>query len=244
MDALIFDCDGVLADTERDGHRVAFNRAFAEAGLANVWDVKLYARLLRIAGGKERMRAYFDQVGWPVQPTEDDDLIKRLHALKTDLFMKIISSGELPVRSGINRIVDEAHAAGVRLAVCSTSNERAVHEVVRCLLGPEREAKFAGIFAGDIVSQKKPDPAIYQFAAKKLDLDPARCLVVEDSRNGLLAATRAGMKCVITQSAYTVDEDFSEAAAVYPELGDPPGDHVTLNDLSDAFNSKEQAVRS
>ena len=235
MDALIFDCDGVLADTERDGHRVAFNRAFAEAGLKETWDVKLYGRLLRIAGGKERMRAYFDEVGWPVPPTERDALIKRLHALKTDLFMKIISSGELPVRSGINRIVDEAHAAGVRLAVCSTSNERAVIEVVHRLLGPERETKFAGIFAGDIVLRKKPDPAIYQFAVGKLDLDPARCLVIEDSRNGLLAAVRAGMTCVVTKSAYTLDEDFAEAAAVYPELGDPPSKHVTLNDLRNAF---------
>jgi len=231
MDALIFDCDGVLADTERDGHRIAFNRAFAEAGLADSWDVKHYSRLVQISGGKERMRAYFDEAGWPVPESEHESLIKRLHAAKTDLFMKIISSGELPIRSGISRIVDEAHAADVRLAVCSTSNERAVMEVVRRLLGPERETKFAGIFAGDIVSQKKPDPAIYQFAAKKLDLNPARCVVVEDSRNGLLAATRASMTCVVTQSTYTVDEDFTEAAAVYPELGDPPGRHVTLNDL-------------
>lgn len=234
MDALIFDCDGVLADTERDGHRVAFNRAFAEVGLGNVWDVELYGRLLKIAGGKERMRAYFDEVGWPVEPGERYEYIGRLHALKTNLFMKIISSGELPVRSGINRIVDEAHAAGVRLAVCSTSNERAVIEVVHRLLGLERQAKFAGIFAGDIVDKKKPDPAIYQFAAKKLNLDPGRCLVIEDSRNGLLAADRAGMTCVITQSAYTVDENFEEAADVYPELGDPPGSHVTLNDLCNA----------
>jgi HAD superfamily hydrolase (TIGR01509 family) len=238
MDALIFDCDGVLADTERDGHRVAFNRAFVGAGLAATWDVKLYARLLRIAGGKERMRAYFDEVGWPVPPAERDALIGRLHVLKTDFFMKIISSGELPVRSGINRIVDEAHAAGVRLAVCSTSNERAVIGVVHRLLGVQREVMFAGIFAGDIVSRKKPDPAIYQFAVRKLDLDPARCLVIEDSRNGLLAATRAGMTCVITRSAYTVDEDFTEAAAVYPELGDPPGRHVTLKDLRNAFKKR------
>ena len=238
MDALIFDCDGVLADTERDGHRVAFNRAFAEVGLPDVWDVPLYGRLLLVAGGKERMRAYFDEIGWPVPPPGRDSLIQRLHVLKTDLFMKIISSGELPVRSGINRIVDEAHAAGLQLAVCSTSNERAVIEVVHRLLGPEREAKFAGIFAGDIVSKKKPDPAIYQFAAKKLGLDPARCLVIEDSRNGLLAATGAGMTCVVTKSAYTLDENFAEAAAVYPELGDPPKEHVTLEDLRNALKKK------
>ena len=237
MDALLFDCDGVLADTERDGHRVAFNRAFAQAGLRDTWDVPLYGRLLRIGGGKERMRAYFDEAGWPVPETEREALIARLHRLKTDLFMQIILSGELPVRSGINRLVDEAHAAGVRLAVCSTSNERAVQAVVRQLLGPEREKKFAGIFAGDIVPRKKPDPAVYQYAARQLGLDPARCVVVEDSRNGLLAAVGADMTCIITQSAYTVDEDFREAAAVYPELGDPPTARVTLDDLQQTLSS-------
>ena len=232
MDALFFDCDGVLADTERDGHRVAFNRAFAAAGLLDRWDVPLYGQLLRVGGGKERMRGYFDAHGWPVaEPAARDDLIARLHRLKTDLFMAIIEAGELPVRPGINRLVDEAHAAGVRLAVCSTSNERAVLAVVNRLLGPARERKFAGIFAGDIVPRKKPDPAVYQLAARKLDQDPRRCLVVEDSRNGLLAAHGAGMPCVITQSAYTVDEDFREAAAVYPDLGDPPGRHVALDGL-------------
>ncbi|MEI9999811.1 MAG: HAD family hydrolase [Verrucomicrobiota bacterium] len=243
MEALFFDCDGVLADTERDGHRVAFNRAFAEAGLPVVWDEKLYGELLKIGGGKERMRGYFDKAGWPVPEADRDAaLISRLHKLKTDLFMHIISSGELPVRAGINRIVDEAAAAGVQLAVCSTSNERAVIEVVRRLLGPEREKKFAGIFAGDIVPKKKPDPAIYLFAARKLNLEPARCLVVEDSRNGLLAAIRAGMKCVVTKSTYTVDEDFTEASAVYPELGDPPEPHVTLQDLRNTFAKPQNTL--
>ena len=231
MDALLFDCDGVLADTERDGHRVAFNRAFAKAGLSVEWSVPVYGELLRIGGGKERMRTYFDEAGWPVPDDERDDLIARLHKLKTDLFMEIIESGELPVRPGINRIVDAAHDAGVRLAVCSTSNERAVAAVVHRLLGPEREKKFAGIFAGDIVPKKKPDPAVYLYAAQQLRLAPERCLVVEDSHNGLLAAVGAGMRCVVTTSAYTTDEDFHEATAVYPELGDPPGRTVSFDDL-------------
>ncbi|HEX4140521.1 MAG TPA: HAD family hydrolase [Candidatus Methylacidiphilales bacterium] len=231
MEALIFDCDGVLADTERDGHRVAFNRAFEEEGLDTIWDVGLYGKLLKIGGGKERMRGYFDQYGWPVAEPQRDALIKQLHALKTEIFMRIISSGELPVRPGINRIIDEVAAAGVKLAVCSTSNERAVNEVVHVLLGPERQKKFAGIFAGDIVQKKKPDPGIYLFAVKKLGLDPARCLVVEDSRNGLLAAKGAGMRCIVTKSAYTQDEDFSEADAVFAGLGEPPGPHVTFTDL-------------
>jgi HAD superfamily hydrolase (TIGR01509 family) len=231
MDALIFDCDGVLVDTERDGHRVAFNRAFAALGFPFEWSVEEYGELLKIAGGKERMRSYFDKVGWPVKPVDRDTLIKRLHELKTDYFIQLIEAGELPVRSGINRIVDEAHAAGARLAVCSTSNERAVTGVVSRLLGPGRHSKFSAIFAGDIVSRKKPDPEIYQLAIERLKLGPGSCLVVEDSHNGLLAAIGAGITCAITTSTYTVKEDFSKAAAVYPELGDPPGDHVCLRDL-------------
>jgi HAD superfamily hydrolase (TIGR01509 family) len=231
MEALIFDCDGVLVDTERDGHRVAFNRAFAALGLPFEWSVEEYGELLKIAGGKERMRSYFDKNRWPVEPVDRDVLIKRLHQLKTDYFIQLIESGELPVRSGINRIVDEAFSAGIRLAVCSTSNERAVTGVVKRLLGLERYAKFAGIFAGDVVSQKKPDPAIYQLAVQRLQLDPALCLVIEDSHNGLVAANRAGIRCVITTSTYTIAEDFDLAVAVYPELGDPPVARITLNDL-------------
>jgi HAD superfamily hydrolase (TIGR01509 family) len=237
MDALIFDCDGVLVDTERDGHRVAFNRAFAALGLPFEWTVEQYGNLLKVAGGKERMRSFFDEIGWPVPTVDRDALIKRLHQLKTDYFIQLIESGELPVRGGINRIVDEAYAAGVRLAVCSTSNERAVTGVVKRLLGLERYAKFAGIFAGDIVTQKKPDPAIYQLAVLRLRLDPRRCLVIEDSHNGLLAAIRAGISCVVTTSTYTVGEDFSEAAVVYPQLGDPPGPYVSLSDLQRHLHS-------
>jgi HAD superfamily hydrolase (TIGR01509 family) len=231
MDALIFDCDGVLVDTERDGHRVAFNRAFGALGLPFQWSVEEYGQLLKIAGGKERMRSYFDNNRWPVEAVDRDALIKRLHQLKTDYFIQLIESGELPVRSGINRLVDQAYTAGVRLAVCSTSNERAVIGVVRRLLGLERYTKFAGIFAGDIVRWKKPDPAIYQLAVQRLQLDPTRCLAIEDSHNGLVAAVRAGMVCAITTSTYTAAEDFNEAVAVYPELGDPPAPHVTFSDL-------------
>ncbi|NWG12261.1 MAG: HAD-IA family hydrolase [Acidobacteria bacterium] len=230
--ALIFDCDGVLVDTERDGHRVAFNQAFAAMSLDVTWDVPLYGELLKIAGGKERMRSYFDTVGWPVAVADRDGFIKELHRLKTDLFMKLIEGGQLPLRSGIRRIVDEAIAASVRLAVCSTSNERAVTAIVRTLLGPDRRRRFE-IFAGDIVSKKKPDPEIYNLARERMNLAAPDCLVVEDSRNGLLAAKAAGMRCVITMSGYTACEDFSEADAVFPELGDPPGRFVTLRDLQE-----------
>jgi HAD superfamily hydrolase (TIGR01509 family) len=177
------------------------------------------------------MRHYFDTSGWPETITDRDAFIRELHASKTDLFMKIIESGELSLRPGIRRLVDEAIEAGLKLAVCSTSNERAVNLIVENLLGRERRAKFARILAGDVVSRKKPDPEIYNLAKSELHLDPSACVVIEDSRNGLLAAKAAGMHCIITTNGYTENEDFSGAGLVVPELGDPPDVKVTLADL-------------
>ena len=229
MQALIFDCDGVLVDTERDGHRVAFNKAFAAKGLADEWSVERYGVLLETAGGKERMRRHFEETAWPVAEGERDGFIAELHRLKTDIFMELIESGALPLRPGVARIVDEAIAAGVKLAVCSTSNERAVAAVVNVMLGPER-APHMPIFAGDMVRAKKPDPAIYHLAREQLDLEPARCVVIEDSNNGLRAALAAGMHCVVTTASYTADEDFTGAARIVPNLGDGDAVHVTLAD--------------
>lgn len=231
LKALIFDCDGVLVDTERDGHRVAFNKTFAQKGYNIEWDVELYKELLKVAGGKERMRHYFDQTRWPEDVTDKDSLIKELHKLKTDLFMQIIESGELPLRPGAARLVDEAIAENVGLAVCSTANERAVNLVVEKLLGPERKAKFDLILAGDVVSKKKPDPEIYNLALQRLDLKPNECVVIEDSRNGLLAAKTAGIYCVITTNSYTKDEDFTEADVVVSELGDLPNVQINLETI-------------
>ncbi|MGD2174181.1 MAG: HAD family hydrolase [Candidatus Brocadiaceae bacterium] len=233
MQALIFDCDGVLVDTERDGHRVAFNRAFREAGLGIEWDVELYGRLLEVSGGKERMRHYFNRNGWPGEADDGDRYIRELHRRKTDIYMEIIEKGELPLRPGVRRLVEEAIADDITLAVCSTSNQRAVNAVVDVMLGPERKAAFDVILAGDVVSNKKPDPEIYNLATERLGLAPSACVVVEDSRNGLLAAKAAGMRCVITVSTYTGEEDFTEADLVVPSLGDPPDVRVTLADLKE-----------
>jgi HAD superfamily hydrolase (TIGR01509 family) len=228
LQALIFDCDGVLVDTEKDGHRVAFNQAFAKRGLDAEWDVSLYGDLLEIAGGKERMRHYFDARGWPDNIADRNKFIMEMHKLKTDCFMSIITSGQLPLRPGVARLVDEAIEGNVTLAVCSTSNERAVTNVVERLLGPQRRSRFAAILAGDVVSKKKPDPEIYNLAAERLNLDPARCVVVEDSRNGFLAAQAAGMHCIVTTNGYTEHEDFSQADLVVSELGDAPNIQVTI----------------
>ena len=231
MKALIFDCDGVLADTERDGHRVAFNKAFAAKGFAIDWDFELYGKLLEVSGGKERMRHYFDHYGWPDDVSDSDALIKELHKLKTDFFLQIIESGEMPLRPGVARLVDETIAANITLAVCSTSHERAVNLVVEKLLGPERKAHFSAIFAGDVVSKKKPDPEIYKLASQRLGLEPSECVVAEDSRNGLLAAKAAGMYCIITTNGYTENEDFTEADLVVSELGDEPNIQATLEQI-------------
>jgi HAD superfamily hydrolase (TIGR01509 family) len=231
MKALIFDCDGVLADTERDGHRVAFTKAFLAKGYAIEWGVELYGELLAVSGGKERMRHYFDGCGWPSDVVDKDALVKELHKLKTDLFLQIVESGELPPRPGVARLVDEAVAANITLAVCSTSHERAVNLVAEKLLGSERKAHFSAILAGDVVSKKKPDPEIYNLASQRLGLEPSECVVVEDSRNGLLAAKGAGMHCVVTTNGYTNDEDFTEADLVVSELGDPPNIQVTLETI-------------
>jgi HAD superfamily hydrolase (TIGR01509 family) len=228
LKALIFDCDGVLAETERDGHRIAFNRTFADKGFGIEWDVALYKELLKVGGGKERMTHFFDRTSWPAGIGDREALIKELHKLKTAYYTQIIESGQLPLRSGVARLVDEALAAGVRLAVCSTSNEKAVHAVVEKLLGPARKARFDAILAGDVVSKKKPDPEIYTLALQRLGLRPTECVVVEDNRNGLLAAKGAGMYCVVTTNGYTEDEDFSEADLVVSELGDPPNVKVDL----------------
>lgn len=236
MHALFFDCDGVLVDTERDGHRVAFNKAFTAKGYNVEWSVERYGELLTTAGGKERMRRHFDEAGWPVAEDARDNAIAELHALKTEIFMDLIISGKLPLRSGVARLVDEAIESRISLAVCSTSNERAVKAVVDKMLGPRRAVQIP-IFAGDMVPAKKPDPAIYLLAASQLEVDPASCVVIEDSNNGLRAARAAGMQCIVTTASYTAGEDFTGAAHVVPELGDGEGVNISLSDCTALIGS-------
>jgi HAD superfamily hydrolase (TIGR01509 family) len=230
--AIIFDCDGVLVDTERDAHRVGFNLAFKQFGIDAEWSVELYGRLVLIAGGKERMRGYFDEFGWPAGTETDeqkDALILALHLAKTKITSEIVSS--LPVRPGILRLIDEAMAAGVKLGVCTTSNPKFIDAVLD-LFGQERKAYFSFVHAGDVVAKKKPAPDIYLLALETLGLPTHECIVIEDSRNGLLAATRAGLPTLITTSTYTIDEDFDEAVKVVSELGDEPNVQVRLADLT------------
>lgn len=250
LKALIFDVDGTMADTERDGHRVAFNLAFAEDGLSVRWDIPTYGEYLKIAGGKERIRNIVAAPGFEKKPDNVDEYVKKLHKRKTELFTQLVEMGNLPLRPGIKRLIEQAHAAGLRLAVASTSNEQSVNTVLRVLLGDEVKIWFALILAGDAVRKKKPDPEIYHLTARIMGMDPSDCLVVEDSLNGLLAAKGAGMKCIITTNVYTRDEDFSEADLVVDSLGDVGGvetrvmfnphnvnvtDVVSLQSLQDVF---------
>jgi HAD superfamily hydrolase (TIGR01509 family) len=249
--ALIFDCDGVLADTERDGHLPAFNRTFADVGLPVRWTTEDYARYVLIGGGKERMAALLTPelvatAGLPSDPDAQREMLADWHRRKTDTYVALVESGALPGRPGIARIVEAAAAAGWQLGVASTSAERSVRAVLEHAVGGRRAADFA-VFAGDVVAHKKPAPDIYQLALAGMDLDPAQCVVVEDSANGLRAALAAGLTTVVTVSTYTHDEDFTGAALVVSSLGDAPatptevladphhlgiGDEVTLADLT------------
>ncbi|KAH7296982.1 hypothetical protein KP509_26G047300 [Ceratopteris richardii] len=247
-EALFFDCDGVLVDTERDGHRVSFNETFKEKGLDVIWDVDLYGELLKIGGGKERITAYFNKVGWPATlPTteqERKEYVASLHKRKTTLFMELIEKKLLPLRPGVARLIGEALSQGVKIAVCSTSNELAVSAIVSGMLGGEI-ARSITIFAGDVVPKKKPDPAIYLLASKSYSVNPERCVVIEDSAIGLAAAKGAGMKCIITKSGYTAEEDFVAADAVFDCIGDPPNVNFDLAFCSSLIDaSAPQTVSS
>ena len=218
MPALIFDCDGVLADTERDGHRPAFNETFAEVGLPVNWSEEEYGEKLKIGGGKERMASLLTDEfvranGLPRDAEGQKELLADWHKRKTARYKAMVLAGRLPGRPGIARIVDEAIGAGWTLAVASTSAEESVRAVLEHAVGSDNASRFA-VFAGDIVPAKKPDPAIYTLALERLSLVPRDAIVIEDSRNGLLAAVGAGLRCVVTVSSYTAEEDMSEAVLV------------------------------
>ncbi len=224
---LIYDCDGVLADTELHGHLVAFNRMWEEFGVPWKWTQEEYGRKLKIGGGKERMASLFSDPSFisAYQAPESDDarreLIASWHRRKTAIYKEIIASGAIPARSGVKRLSQEALSKGWILAVASTSTQESVEAVLKHAVGEDVAARFSLVLAGDVVSAKKPAPDIYLLAAEKLGVSPAECVVVEDSRSGLLAARSAGMKCVITVNGYTRDQDFAGASMVLTCLGDP-----------------------
>jgi len=231
LKCILWDVDGTLADTERDGHRVAFNMAFEEAGLDRRWDVATYGELLAVTGGKERIRFDMDRGGMPEMPYDD---IAALHARKTIHYQSLIAEGRIPLRPGVRRLLDEAYAAGITLGISTTTTPAALDALIEHSLGKEWFDRFAVLAAGDIVPAKKPAPDIYNYAIQQLDMAPEHTLALEDSANGWKSVQAAGMKCVVTVNGYTQKHDFTGADLVVSELGEPDRDGVTvLQDAND-----------
>lgn len=223
--AVFFDQDGVIVDTERDGHRVSFNRTFAEFGFNVEWDAETYHKLLQVGGGKERMRHAYEHGGYGVEVADIEATIKQMHKRKTDIFIEMVENGELPLRPGIHRFMKEINQAGLILGICTTSNERAAAAITGGLL---KDIRFDFILAGDVVSKKKPDPEIYLLALQKAGVKPEECLVVEDSHIGVSAAKAAGMHVIATVNGYTREENTSAADFVVDCLGDPAGEKAAV----------------
>jgi HAD superfamily hydrolase (TIGR01509 family) len=225
--AVFFDQDGVIIDTERDGHRVSFNMTFKEFGFTDEWSVDYYHELLQIAGGKERMKHHLQTKGFskPVPPEQVDDLIKEMHKRKTTIFVELIETGKLPLRPGIHRFMKEAMEASLMIGVCTTSNEQAAKAITEKILS---DVKFDIVLAGDVVSHKKPDPEIYNLALSRTGLKPEEVIVVEDSKNGVLASKAAGTNVVVTTNYYTEKEDVGSGDIIVTCLGDPHGEKGLL----------------
>ena len=221
--ALILDCDGVLADTERDGHLVAFNQTFRELGLPFQWSQEEYAELLKIGGGKERMLGYLRQhpeldFGTPEEVAAK---VAAAHKRKSEVYVELVEQGALPGRPGVKRLIESALDAGWVVAVASTSATKSVEAVLTSVVGPQTRARMAGVWAGDIVPAKKPAPDIYLLTLRELGLSADDAVVIEDSESGAKAAAAAGLRHVVTVSSFTAQDPFPAAGIVVSDLGEP-----------------------
>jgi HAD superfamily hydrolase (TIGR01509 family) len=218
LDALLFDVDGTLADTE-DFHRQAFNAAFADAGLDWRWDQALYKALLAVTGGKERIRHYLDSHLPGVEMT--DAGIAGLHARKTGFYTAMLAEGRVVLRPGVERLMQEALDAGLRMGIATTTTPANVTALLQHSFASDTDGWFEVIAAGSVVPEKKPAPDIYHYAMQHMGLEPGQCLAFEDSGNGLRSSTLAGLITLVTVNPYTSDHDFTGAAVVLDSLGDP-----------------------
>jgi HAD superfamily hydrolase (TIGR01509 family) len=225
--AILFDVDGTLADTEALGHRPAYNRAFRELGLEFRWGPKLYRKLLRQPGGRERLAYFFRHFAPPLgahaaeAQANPEAWVARIHELKSHFFRRYMKRGRVPLRAGIARIMREAHEQGIRLGIVTNASLRTLTPVLQYSMGPELAAAVSVIASGEEVAHKKPAPDIYQLAMQRLGVTPEECVTLEDSEMGLQAATRAGVRAVVTVNGDTLDQDFRSAALVVSSLGEP-----------------------
>lgn len=218
LNALLFDCDGTLADTERHGHRVAFNLAFEAAKLDWHWGEAEYGELLAVTGGKERIRHYLDRIGGSMTDAE----VRALHQSKSEIFKSLAKSGEISLRPGVKRLILDAKREGLRMAIVTTTTEQNLHALLEAPFKGRANDYFELFAAGDVVEYKKPAPDIYLWAMEHMGLGPMQCLAVEDSQNGLQAAKHAGIEStLITYNDYTRLEDFNSASLVVDQLGNP-----------------------
>lgn len=221
LKALIFDVDGTLADTE-EAHRGAFNEAFRRHGLDWNWSKPKYAHLLLTTGGKERLRTHIDSLALPAaEHLELSARITAIHKTKTEIYASMVEAGQVSLRDGVERLIDEAASANVQLAIASTTTLANIETLLRATLGRYSMQRFAVIGAGDQVRHKKPAPEIYRFVLRELARSAEDCVAIEDSPNGLTAAKTAGLYTVVTPSFWTLADDFSGADMVLPSLGSP-----------------------
>ena len=218
LQGLIFDVDGTLANTERDGHRVAFNNAFKEAKLDWHWSVDLYGRLLEVAGGKERVKYFLDLYKPNFISRKDlNSFAAKIHQLKTKYYLELLRQGAITLRPGVKRLIEEAREKDIKMAIATTSSLPNVIALLEKYLDLDW---FEVIAAGDIVAAKKPAPDIYKYVLSKMQIPAKNFLVFEDSDNGLVAAKATGLKTIVTINNYTQDQDFSQADLVISDLGE------------------------
>lgn len=241
LKALIFDVDGTLAETERDAHRVAFNDTFAKYHLDWHWSETLYGELLAVTGGKERIQHYWENYRQDTPaPNNKIELISQLHRDKTARYNEIISQGEIALRPGVKRLIQEAREHGLSLAISTTTSMQNVTSLLQHSGSADMLEWFKVIAAGDIVAAKKPAPDIYLVALEQLQLPPEACIAIEDSRNGLQSAWGANIHTVITVSDYTRHENFNEASLVVDQLGEVDQPFTVL--AGDAFGEQYVSV--